>query len=119
LQALLVRKANRVVVMVRQHAEELGRLFKVPVETLAVVRNGFFEEDFASLETNHKELLPSGYVHLSLFGSIYPESDGSFFSALAELLRESPELKERLRVNISGYPSESVARLAREVSNAR
>jgi glycosyltransferase involved in cell wall biosynthesis len=114
LQSLLVRKANRVVVMVRQHAEELGQLFKIPAEKLAVVRNGFFEEDFASLETSQEELLPPGYVHLSLFGSIYPDSTGSFFSALAELLEESPELKERLRVNISGYPSESVIRLARE-----
>lgn len=114
LQGLLVRKANHVVVMVKQHAEELRRLFSVPAEKFTVVRNGFFEEDFASLECAREEVLAPGYVHLSLFGSIYPESTGNFFPALGELIRERPELKERLRVNISGYPSESVLRLAKE-----
>ncbi|MGB2887264.1 MAG: glycosyltransferase, partial [Candidatus Acidiferrales bacterium] len=114
LQARLLRNANQVVVMVKQHAEELRRLYNVPAEKFTVIRNGFFEEDFASLESSPEDLLAPGYVHLSLFGSIYPESTGSFFSALVELLRESPDLKERLRLNISGYPSESVLRLAKE-----
>jgi glycosyltransferase involved in cell wall biosynthesis len=114
LQALLMRKADRVIVMVQQHAEELRRVFNVPAEKLAVVRNGFFEEDFASLETTHGDLLAPGYVHLSHFGTIYPENSGSFFPALTELVRECPELKERLRLNIVGYPSENVLRYASE-----
>jgi glycosyltransferase involved in cell wall biosynthesis len=114
LQALLMRKADRVVVMVKQHAEELSRLFDVPAKKLAVVRNGFFEEDFVSLETTHGDLLAPGYIHLSHFGTIYPENSGSFFPALTELVRECPELKERLRVNIAGYPCESILRFARE-----
>ena len=105
LQALLMRKADRVVVMVKQHAEELSRLFDVPAKKLAVVRNGFFEEDFVSLETTHGDLLAPSYVHLSHFGTIYPENSGSFVPALTELVRECPELKERLRLNIVGYPS--------------
>ncbi len=114
LQALLMAKADRVIVMVQQHAEELRRVFNVPAEKLAVVRNGFFEEDFASLETTHGDLLAPGYVHLSHFGTIYPENSGSFFPALTELVRECPELKERLRLNIVGYPSENVLRYASE-----
>jgi glycosyltransferase involved in cell wall biosynthesis len=114
LQGLLVRKADRVVVMVRQHAEELSTLFDVPSDRLAVVRNGFFEEDFASVETTQADPLAPGYVHLSHFGTIYPENAGSFFPALAELVRESPGLKERLRVNIVGYPPESVVQYAKE-----
>jgi glycosyltransferase involved in cell wall biosynthesis len=114
LQALLVRKADRVVVMVKQHAEELGRLFGVPSERLAVVRNGFFEEDFAFTEITGKDVLCPGYFHLSHFGTIYPENSGSFFPALTELVRECPELKERLRVNIIGYPSEEALRCASE-----
>jgi glycosyltransferase involved in cell wall biosynthesis len=114
LQALLVRKADRVVVMVKQHAEELGRLFGVPCERFAVVRNGFFEEDFAFAEIAGKDVLRPGYFHLSHFGTIYPENSGSFFPALAELVRECPELKERLRVNIVGYPSEEAVRYASE-----
>jgi glycosyltransferase involved in cell wall biosynthesis len=114
LQALLVRKADRVVVMVKQHAEELRRLFNIPAEKLAVVRNGFFEEDFASAEITEKDVLCPGFLHLSHFGTIYPENSGSFFPALTELVRECPELKERLRVNIVGYPSENVLRYASE-----
>ncbi len=114
LQALLVHKADRVVVMVKQHAEELRRLFNLPAEKLAVVRNGFFEEDFASAEATEKYPLAPGRLHLSHFGTIYPENSGSFFPALTELVQESPELKERLRVNIVGYPSESVLQYARE-----
>ena len=114
LQALFMAKADRVIVMVQQHAEELRRVFNVPAEKLAVVRNGFFEEDFASLETTHGDLLAPGYVHLSHFGTIYPENSGSFFPALTELVRECPELKERLRLNIVGYPSENVLRYASE-----
>ena len=114
LQALLMAKADRVIVMVEQHAEELRRLFNIPAEKLAVVRNGFFEEDFASTETAPDYPLAPGYFHLSHFGTIYPDNSGSFFPALAELVRERPELKKRLRINIVGYPSENILRYATE-----
>ena len=112
LQALLLRKADRIVVMVPQHAEELNRFFHVPVEKITVVRNGFFEEDFASAEAVKQPPLDPRYFHLSHFGTIYPENYGSFFSALIELLRDSPGLRGWLRVNIFGYPCESVLRYA-------
>src|ERR1700730_8677367 len=112
LQALLLRKADRVVVMVPQHAEELSRDFHVPAEKIAVVRNGFFEEDFASAEMAKQPPLDPRYFHLSHFGTIYPDNYGSFFSALIELLRDSPGLRGWLRVNIFGYPCESVLRYA-------
>jgi glycosyltransferase involved in cell wall biosynthesis len=114
LQAQLIRKANRVVVMVPQHAEDLAQLFHVPSQKFAVVRNGFFEEDFAALATPQRDLLEPGRFHLSHFGTIYAENAGEFFPALAELLRESPELKNLLRVNIGGHPSEDVLRWANE-----
>jgi glycosyltransferase involved in cell wall biosynthesis len=113
LQALLVHKADRFVVMVQQHADELRHLFQARPEKLAVVRNGFFEEDFAASSSEQSPLDPA-YFHFSHFGSIYPQNDGSFFTALSELVRERPELRERIRVNIGGYPSESVLRYARE-----
>jgi len=114
LQAQLVRKADRVVAMVEQHAEELRRLFNIPAEKLAVVRNGFFEEDFPSTETAPDYPLAPGCFHLSHFGTIYPDNSGSFFPALTELVRERPELKKRLRINIVGYPSENILRYATE-----
>jgi len=113
LQAQLLLKANRVVVMVPQHAQELSQSFAVPSEKFVVVRNGFFEEDFASLEMT-RNLLEPGYIHLSHFGTIYSGNAGRFFPALAELVRESPELKKRLRVNIGGHPSEDVLRWAND-----
>ena len=113
-QALLLRKADRVVVMVRQHAEELSQFFHVPPEKIAVVRNGFFEEDFASPKTVEQPPLDPRYFHLSHFGTIYPDNYGCFFSALTELLRESPGLRGWLRVNMFGYPCESVQRYAAE-----
>jgi glycosyltransferase involved in cell wall biosynthesis len=114
LQTLLFRKANRIVVMVKQHAEELRRSFNIPTEKLTVIRNGFFEEDFASVETTEKSPLDPGHFHLSHFGSIYPDNFGNFFSALTDLVRESPELRKRLRVNIVGFPCEGVLHYARE-----
>jgi glycosyltransferase involved in cell wall biosynthesis len=114
LQALLLRKADRVVVMIKQHAEEFRRSFHVAPEKLAVVRNGFFEEDFASAEATEKNPLAAGYFHFSHFGSIYPNNYGSFFSALTEVVRESPELKEWLRLNIVGFPCESLLRYTSE-----
>jgi len=110
-----MRKADRVVAMVKQHAEELGRLFNVSVEKLAVVRNGFDEEDFESEPSQNGDFFAPGYLHLAHFGTIYPNSSGMFFPALAELVRESPDVRERLRVNIIGFPDENVLRHASNV----
>lgn len=106
LQALLLRNSDRVVVMVRQHATELTRLFGIPAGKMVVVRNGFYEEDFAPSEIQHR--LEPGYFHLSHFGTIYPGNDGKFFPALVELVQEYPELKKRLRLNLTGFPHSSV-----------
>lgn len=110
----LLRRADRVVVMVPQHAEELSRSFAVPAEKLVVVRNGFFEEDFATLEAVQRDLLEPGCLHFSYFGTVYSENAGKFFPALGELLRETPDLKKRLRVNIGGHRSPDVLRWASE-----
>src|SRR4029077_8993101 len=91
------------------------RSFHVPTEKLAVVRNGFFEEDFVSVETTQQNPLDPRHFHFSHFGSIYPDNHGNFFSALTELVRESPELKEWIRVNIVGFPCDSVLRYAGKV----
>jgi glycosyltransferase involved in cell wall biosynthesis len=114
LHALLLDKADRTVVMVRQHAQELGRLFNVPLEKMAVIRNGFFEDDFAFLECPAKPTFDPAFLHLAHFGSIYSDNDGNFFSALSELVRESPGLKTWLRVHIIGFPSGKVLRHAEE-----
>jgi glycosyltransferase involved in cell wall biosynthesis len=114
LQALLLRKSDRVVVMVRQHGEEFRRSFGVPAEKLVVVRNGFFEEDFASIDKIEQTDLDPAYFHLAHFGTVYPGNQGNFFLALTKLMRQSPELKNRIRLHLVGFPCEDVLRYARE-----
>ncbi len=114
LQALMLRQANRVVVMTKGHAGELRCSYRVADAKLAVIRNGFDEDDFDSAHASATDFLEPGYLHLSHFGTIYPNHSGNFFLALTELTKERPDVKERLRVNIIGYPDEDVRRYASE-----
>ena len=80
-----------------------------------VVRNGFFEEDFTTIE--RLEPATVSIPNFSIFRTLGPSiraTRGSFFVALAELLRERPELKNRIRLHLVGFPCEEVLRYARE-----
>lgn len=114
LQARLLESSERVVVMLRQHAEELRKSFKVPAEKFVVVRNGFFEEDFTAIEHREPNELDPALFHLSHFGTIYPGNQGNFFVALAELVKEWPELKDRIRLHLVGFPCEEVLSYTRK-----
>jgi glycosyltransferase involved in cell wall biosynthesis len=116
LQGLMVRCADAVVVMTEGHAQELKQRFNLPDHKLAIIPNGFDEEDFAWLSgpRSEMEIFEPGYLHLAHFGAVYPNHSGSFFPALGELLRERPELKTQLRVHIIGYPDEAIRRHANE-----
>ncbi len=109
----VMRRADRVVVMMPGHADELTLRLGLPPEKFAVVRNGFWEEDFAALDDTTVHALPHGFLHLSHFGTVYHGNEGQFFQALAELLRESPELRARLRLNIGGYPHSGIVEFIR------
>lgn len=100
----MMRNADRVVVMMPGHAEELNHNHGVPLEKLSVIRNGFFEEDYERLNDVPANALPDGFFHLSHFGTIYDTNAGLFFPVLEELVREQPELKQRLRIHLTGYP---------------
>jgi len=110
LQGLLVRRADMVVVMTEGHAQELRQRFNIPESKLALVPNGFDEEDFLQISSPCHEMFEPGYLHLSHFGNVYPNHSGSFFPALAELVKECPEFKERVRVHIIGSPDEVIQR---------
>ncbi len=113
LQSFLLRKADAVVLISQGYAEEIKRKYKIPAERVFVVSNGYDEEDFAG-RSERPAILPSGFIHLSHFGIVYPKFSGSFFPAVAQLLRDDPMLKSRLRINIIGYADEEVLRYAQD-----
>lgn len=102
LQTRVVRRADRIVVISDGNAEELCRIFGLAPDKVVVVPNGYDEEDFEVVARNGGPFEP-GLVHLSHFGTVYSHFSGQFFPALAELVREKPELRGRLRVNIVGF----------------
>jgi glycosyltransferase involved in cell wall biosynthesis len=112
LQLAMLQRADIVVVHAKGYGEELRDSWRVPADKLAVVSNGFDEEDFTPQVPSKTSFLPPDYLHLSHFGTVYPNFSGSFFPALAEFLQECPELKQRLRVNIIGFPDDIVLRYA-------
>jgi len=79
-----------------------------------VVTNGFEESDFSSSDGRRSPLLPPGFIHFSQFGTVYPNFSGRFFEALGDLLHESPELRDKIRINIIGFPDEVTRRVATE-----
>jgi glycosyltransferase involved in cell wall biosynthesis len=112
LYALVLRRADLVIAVTEGHAEELRMVDRVPPRKIAVVTNGFDEDDFKNPAISESGLLGAGYLHLTHFGDIYPRFSGQFFPALAELARECPELQQSLRVNIVGFPDEVTRRYA-------
>jgi glycosyltransferase involved in cell wall biosynthesis len=114
LERRLLDKSERVVVMVNQHAEELVSSFRISPKKLVVIRNGFFEEDFTSIEHIEPDHLDPAYFHLSHFGTIYPGNQGNFLMAFAELVKERPELKNQIRFHLVGFPGEEVLRYTKE-----
>ena len=114
LHALILRKADTVLAVTDGYAEELRRTYVVPSRKVAVVTNGFDEADFEVGLNGDRDFFPKGYIHLTHLGTIYPHFGGRFFPALRELVREFPDVKQRLRVNITGYPDEETLRYARE-----
>jgi glycosyltransferase involved in cell wall biosynthesis len=114
LHALILRKADTVLAVTDGYAEELRSTYGLPSRKVAVVTNGFDEADFEVGLNGDSDFFPKGYIHLTHLGTIYPRFSGRFFPALRELVRELPKVKQRLRVNIIGYPDEETLRYARE-----
>lgn len=110
LQSLILRKADSIVVVTQGHKNELMGGFHVPGEKVTVIRNGFEESDFKNLDAQPADFFETGFLHLSHFGTIYNDASGTFFQALGEIVEETPGVKSFLRVNIIGYPDDSVRR---------
>jgi len=112
LQMAIYRRADALVVMTNEHLKDLTGSYHVPESKLVIIPNGYDEDDFSPDGASPSFSLPTGYIHLSHFGAIYPNCSGGFFPVLAEVVQERPDLRERLRVNIFGFPDETVQRYA-------
>lgn len=112
----MLRRADGVVVMTEGHGRDLEESFHVPSHKIHVIPNGFDEDDFREVVPStagaSTEMCAPGYLHFSHFGTVYPRNSGRFFPALADLLRERPEMKDRIRVHLVGFPDENTRRSA-------
>jgi glycosyltransferase involved in cell wall biosynthesis len=114
LRAGILRRADTVLTVTDGYAQELKSSYNVPPRKLAVVTNGFDEVDFKAALNGSRDFFPAGYVHLTHLGTIYPHFSVNFFPALREFLRESSEARQKLRLNIIGYPDGEVLQYAQE-----
>lgn len=109
----LLRHADGIVTVTSRHARELETYFHARRDKLAVVTNGFDEDDFRDLDTAPpSRFYDAEHVHLAHMGTVYPGFSGRFFQALEELIQEEPELGTQLRVHVIGYPDETVHQYA-------
>jgi glycosyltransferase involved in cell wall biosynthesis len=112
--SLIVRKADLLVSVTRGYADHLRGRYPSAREKVVCVSNGFEEEDFASRGNGDAGVRDADRLCLSHIGTIYFRGTGRFFPALAELVRERPEIKNRLRINIIGYPDEEALKYAED-----
>ncbi len=103
---LILRAADRVVLISEGLAEELQRKFGVPRNKITVLPNGYDEAYFESKPEAAREFFARPDIQVSHFGTVYPGYCGAFFPALAELVQEFPEVRQRLRINIIGFPDD-------------
>lgn len=114
----MLRCADAVVVMTEGHSKDLQAQYRLSRRKIIVIPNGFDEDDFRdvvpSMAGATTEMCAPGYIHFSHFGTVYPNNSGQFFPALAELLRERPELRNRVRFHMVGFPDEKIRSFARD-----
>jgi glycosyltransferase involved in cell wall biosynthesis len=108
----MLRRADAVVVMTEGHRQDLHENFGISSSKFFVIPNGFDEADFgaesSALAGQTTEMCSPGFLHFSHFGTVYPRNAGQFFPGLNDLLRESPELRNRLRFHMVGFPDDSI-----------
>jgi glycosyltransferase involved in cell wall biosynthesis len=109
---LILRRADSVVVLTEGFRAELETAHPQSAKKVVMLRSGYDEEDFANVSGPPRGILPSGYLHMTHLGTVYPGHSGNFFPALAELLKEEPQFAPLVRVNIVGYPDETVEQFA-------
>ncbi|MGE0405059.1 MAG: glycosyltransferase family 4 protein [Candidatus Korobacteraceae bacterium] len=113
LHRVMLNQSRAVVTVTKRHADELESHFGVSREKLAVIHNGFDEDDFRGLTPDGEGVFDPRFINLAHFGTIYPGFSGQFFRAVAALLERDPQLKNKLRFHIVGFPDSDVEELTR------
>ena len=99
----VVSRASKVIAVSPGERDELRAEFPVLDDGRFVyLTNGFDPDDFADRDAG--DSLPRRFV-LSHTGTIYSGAGREFFAAIELLLRDSPELRPALRVNLAGAVS--------------
>jgi glycosyltransferase involved in cell wall biosynthesis len=113
LHQLMQRKASAVVTVTRRHADELHQRFGVDSKKLAMITNGFDEDDFQGLTPDGDGVFDPAFINLAHFGTVYPNFSGQFFRAAAALLERHPEFRDKVRLHVIGYPDAVVEEMTR------
>ncbi len=113
LHQLMQRKASAVVTVTQRHADELRQHFGVDSKKLAMIPNGFDEDDFQGLTPDGDGVFDPAFINLAHFGTVYPTFSGQFFRAAAALLERHPELGQKVRLHVIGYPDTVVEQMTR------
>ncbi len=110
----MLRQASAIVTVTSRHADELQQHFGVPREKLAVIHNGFDENDFRGLTPDGDGVFDPRFINLAHFGTVYEGFSGQFFRAAEALLEQHPELKDKVRFHVIGYPDSVVEQMTRQ-----
>lgn len=111
---MIFRFADALIPVTQGYADELRGFYQVPAQKIRVIPNGFDEGDFQVRGGTAPAFFDPGLVHWSHFGTIYPQFSGQFFPVLARFVHAQPDLKNRLRVHIIGFPDEQAQRYAQD-----
>lgn len=113
LHQVMQRQASAVVTVTQRHAEELRLRFGVNAKKLEVITNGFDEDDFLRLTPDGQGVFDPGFINLAHFGTVYGGFSGQFFRAVEALFARHPDLRNRVRLHVIGYPDRVVEQFAR------
>ncbi len=112
LQLMMLRRAEKILVVAKGYAAELRAAYGIDPVKIAVVSNGFDEEDFVSVEADSPPLLSKDFVNLTHLGTVYADCVGNFFDAVEQLMTQYPEMQNKVRINFIGFPDQSILRHA-------
>ena len=98
-RAILANAANVVVVTPGEPDELRAEFPRLAERRIAVITNGYDEEDFSTAATDEPD---PAHVTITHTGTIYGETGQEFFEAIEQLVEANGHLKDALRINLIG-----------------